>query len=41
MIGEVQRVLQSPAHSFSEALTPAIDVFRESVHKTGDRATLE
>ena len=41
MIKEVQSVLLSPAHSFSEALTPAIDEFRENVHATGDRVTLE
>ena len=41
MIAEVQRVLQSPSHDLGEALTPAIEAFRESVHATSDRVTLE
>ncbi len=41
MIAEVQRVLQSPAHYLGEALTPAMEAFRESVHATKDRVTLE
>jgi hypothetical protein len=41
MISEAQRVLLLPTHRFSEALTPLIDQFREEVHATDARVTLD
>ena len=41
MISEVQRVLLSPSKDFSETLTPFIENFREDVHATEKRVTLD
>ena len=41
MISEVQRVLLSPSKEFSETITPFIENFREDVHATEKRVTLE
>ena len=41
MISEVQRVLLSPSKEFSETITPFIENFREDVHATEKRVTLD
>ena len=39
MLREAQRSLKMPQHSFTSAITPAVDRLREAVHATGERIT--
>ena len=39
MLREAQRSLKMPEHSFTSAITPAVDRLREAVHATGERIT--
>ena len=39
MLREAQRSLKMPQHSFTCAITPAVDRLREAVHATGERIT--